>query len=202
LPLANVVVASEAIPMSLWKKYGIQKLVQFKGVDEAAWIKDFSPLCKFEFKKPLIVVRQVEMQASYYSGKDDVTLSLARKLSELGTVVFLSRYEKKGYEGLTVLEGFVDSASLAGQADLVVGAGGTISREAALQGVPSIVVSEFGRIHVNDYLGERGFPIYTVRASKVLDLAKRVVGKKRNVKDILAALENPINVLERLVAER
>jgi predicted glycosyltransferase len=202
IPLANTLLVSEAIPRNLFKKYGPQKLVQFKGVDEVAWIKDFNPQTSLDSKRPLIVVRQSEMKAAYALGATDVTVEAAKKLSPLGTVVFLPRYCKPRSRKLKVLDEFVDSASLAAQSDLVVGVGGTIVREAALQGTPSIALSGFGRLQVNEYLSKKGFPLYLVDSSRVLACAKQHLGKRVNVEAQLADLENPVDVIEKIVAEK
>lgn len=202
VPLATKLVVSEAVPPQFYKKYGAREIVRFKGVDEVAWIRDFKPSKDLSFKHPLIVVRQIESGASYAWRKEDITLKLARRLSLLGNVVFLSRYSKKKLKNLTVLNKFVDSASLVAHADLVVSVGGTISREAALQGVPSIVTSEICRAHVNTYLARKGFPLFIVEPSKVVSYAKKFLGKKFDVKTKLAALEDPVEVIERLVARK
>jgi predicted glycosyltransferase len=202
IPIASTVLTSEAIPKRLFKEYGARKVVQFKGVDEVAWIKDFKPLKGFGLGHPFIVVRQIETDASYALGQDDVTLKIARKLSSFGKIVFLSRYVKEAIEGLTVMKEFVDSASLVAYADLVVSVGGTISREAALQGIPSIITSGFGRTYVNMYLAQRGFPLFIVDQSEVVANAKKILGKRFDVKAKLARLKNPVDAIERLVAER
>lgn len=202
IPLASVLVISEAIPQSLFRRYGGSKIFPFKGVDEVAWIKGFTPSRDFEFKKPLIVVRQMEIGASYALGKPDITREIARKLKVLGNVLFIPRYSKQREEGLRIAKEFVDSASLVAHADLVVSAGGTISREAALQGVPSIVVSQFGRTYVNKYLAEKGFPLFIVDVSKVFTYAKKYLGEKWDVREKLARMENPVSVIEKIVTEK
>lgn len=198
IPLANTLVVSEAIPKRLFKDYGAQRIVRFKGVDEVAWIKDFKPSNLFKAKKPLIVVRQMETKASYALGKTDITEKIAGKLTSLGNVHFLTRYGKSKMKGLIIVKEFVDSASLVAYADLVVGIGGTILREAALQGTPAIVMSEFGKTHVNRYLSEKGFPLFMVDASKALTTAKKCLGKRWNVEERLAELENPVEIIETL----
>jgi predicted glycosyltransferase len=204
LPLACVVVASEAIPRMVWQSFGVQKLVSFRGVDEVAWIKGFTPTSVdlgVEVKKPLIIVRQMEARASYACGRVDMTLQLASKLSRLGQVVFLSRYQKRLGGKFIIPRGFVDSASLVAAADLVVSAGGTIAREAALQGVPSIVVSVFPDLYVNGYLSQLGFPLWTVKAEEVMDYAVKHVGEKWNVRRLVEGLENPVDVIVKILRE-
>jgi len=201
LPLSNVLVISKALPLRFYEKYGPERIVQFDGVDEVAWVLDYKPV-KLEYEKPLIVVRQMETQAAYAVGKDDMTETLAQKLARHGHVLFLSRYERRRRKNITVPEEFIDSVNLATQADLVITVGGTLAREAALQGTPSIVIStSLGRLYVNEYVTKKGFPLFTVSPSEVLSYARKYLGKKFDVKERLSELENPVDVIERVVKE-
>lgn len=198
IPFAATVVASCSIPKRFLKEQGARKIVQFMGVDEVAWIKGFKPLKKTALKKPLIVVRQMETRAAYAAGKSDFTARVVESLGSLGKVFFLGRYNGTGKE-FGVKEDFVDSASLVAHADLVVSAGGTLAREAALQGVPSIVVSEIGNTYVNKYLSKQGFPLFITSPPDLLSIAKRYIGKRVDVERKLASLENPLDVIEKIV---
>jgi predicted glycosyltransferase len=80
-----------------------------------------------------------------------------------------------------------------------VSIGGTISREAALQGVPSIAVSEISRTYVNRFLVRKGFPLFLVDSSKALEYAKKYLGKRFDVADRLEQLTNPVDVLEKVI---
>ena len=201
VPLTNVLITPKAIPKSTILQYGAKRIISYEGVDEVAWIKNFKPLMKFDFKKPFIVVRQAETKAAYAAGIKDITEKIARKLTKLGKVIFLPRYERKSRKGLVVPKSYIDSASLAVQADLVVGVGGTISREAALAGTPSIVIKLFEEMYVNKYLAKKGFPLFIVEPELVMKYAKKYLGKKWNVKNLLKKLENPVDVVKRVVKE-
>ena len=199
LPIADYIVASQAIPKKVLDDYNVKaKIVQFAGVDEVAWIKGLKPDLKYDFGKPLIVVRQVEEKAAYTNARVDM-FALAKKLTRLGAVVFLSRYGHERVKGLTIPRSFVDSASLAAEADLFVGVGGTITREAALQGTPAIVVRLYPEQHVNDFLARKGFPIFKTDMIEAPKLAKRLLGEKRNVKHLLDKLENPVDSIANIV---
>jgi len=199
LPLTKYIVASKAIPQEILQQYNIDAdMVSFDGVDEVAWIKKFKPEITCDFGKPLIVVRQLEEKAAYTNAKVNM-LALARKLTKLGKVAFLSRYERKKIKNLIIPKGFVDSASLVAQADLFVGVGGTITREAALQGTPAIVVDLFSGQYVNEFLAAKGFPIFRIPASKVMATAKKEISKKRDVKAKLEKLQNPVDVIADIV---
>ncbi|MEM2027371.1 MAG: DUF354 domain-containing protein [Candidatus Bathyarchaeia archaeon] len=201
IPLTSVVVASKAIPQEIIRSYGAKRIIQFDGVDEVAWIMGFQPKQKFNYGHPLIVIRQMETKAIYAEGKEDITLKVAKKLSRYGKVVFLPRYRRRPIKNLIVPDGFVDSASLVAEADLVISVGGTIAREAALQGVPSIVIQVLRRSEVNEYLREKGFPIFTVDPSETVKYARSLLGKKFDVKRNLFDLENPVHVIERVIKE-
>jgi len=192
IPFAHTLVVSEALPKRFLNRYCPNNVIQFKGVDEVAWIKNLK-VKSTNLKKPLIVVRQIEAKAAYALETADSTLENVRKLEALGNVLLLKRYSAE--------KEFVDSARIVANADLVVSAGGTIAREAALQGVPSIVTSELGRTYVNTYLARKGFPIFMSNARKPLELAKKLLGKKVDVTAKLAQFENPATIIERAVTQ-
>jgi len=198
IPFAHTVVVSEALPKSFTRAYCAQKVVSFKGVDEVAWIKDFKSTKIAGLKKPLIVVRQIESKAVYAQGKKDLAKSIAEKLGEIGNVHLIQRYNEKG-AAFGVTDEFVDSANLVANADLVVSYGGTIAREAALQGVPSIAISDMAKTYVNRYLAQKDFPLYITTERGVLGYAKKYLGKRFDVQGKLAELENPVDVIEKIV---
>jgi predicted glycosyltransferase len=195
IPLATTLIVSEALPNRFLNKYCPDRVIQFKGVDETAWIKDLKPPKTSDFKKPLIVVREFETKAAYAHGTADRTSEIVKKLEPIGNVLLLNRYEAAGKNE------FIDSAKVVANADLVVSAGGTIAREAALQGVPSIVVSEMGQTYVNLYLARKGFPIFISDARKMLNLAKKLLRKKVDVTAMLAQFDNPVDIIENTVAQ-
>lgn len=201
LPLSKYIVMSKAIPPKIIQKYTVDaEIISFDGVDEVAWVKDFKPYAKYDFDNPLIVVRQFETKAVYAKNAAVDMVSLAKKLTKLGTVVFLSRYHRRPIKGLVVPNGFIDSLSLVAQADLFVGVGGTITREAALQGTPAISVNILKGQHVNDFLQQKGFPIFKSELAEVPKLAEKLVGSKNSVKHLSAKLANPVDIIADLVS--
>ncbi len=198
LPLVNTLIASKAIPVQEYKRFGVDKILQFDGVDEVAWIHDRKPEVNNE-EQPLIIIRQMETKASYAKDIPDFTEQIAHELVALGKVIFIPRYERHRRAAFSVPSKFVDTVELTAKADLVVSVGGTISREAALQGTPSIVIQTFGRSYVNDYLSNLGFPLFTVEAEEVRQVADKRLGQKQDVKEKLKQLENPVDYIERII---
>jgi len=200
IPFAHTVVVSEALPKSFTKEYCARKVVTFKGVDEVAWIKGFKPTRMSGLKKPLIVIRQIEAKAAYAQGKPDLAKSLSEQLAALGNVHLIQRYNGNG-QAFGVKVGFEDSANLVANADLVVSYGGTIAREAALQGVPSIAISDMAKTYVNQYVAKKGFPLFITTPKRVFRLAKEFLGKRFDVKEKIGALENPVDVIEKIISQ-
>jgi predicted glycosyltransferase len=200
-PLTDYLVIPKAIPKSFFESCGAKRIIQFDGVDEVAWVKDFKPKIEQKYERPLIVVRQLQTMASYAKGKADTTLILAKKLTALGNVVFLARYSRRPTKKMIIPPKLLDTVNLAAQADLVVSAGGTIAREAALQGTPSIVIPTISRFHVNDYIEKKGFPIFTFSdVQQALKCAGKNLGCKWNVKNLLDKLENPLDAIEKIAS--
>lgn len=199
LPLTKHIVASNAIPPNILQAYNPKaQMIGFEGVDEVAWIKNFKPTMQYDFGKPLIVIRQLEEKAVYKHERTGL-LALAKKLTRLGRVVFLSRYARSSIKGLVVPKEYLDSANLVAQADLFIGAGGTITREAALQGTPAIVVKAFQDQYVNQFLAKKGFPIFETEPSDAFKLAEKLLGRKSDVKHLLTTLEDPVDTIEKIV---
>lgn len=198
IPFAHTVVISEALPKSFPKQHCAKNIVTFKGVDEVAWIKDLKPTEIRGLKKPLIVIRQIEAKAAYADGKKDVAQVLVEKLAKLGEVHFIERYNGSG-KIHEAKEKFVDSTNLVANADLVIGNGGTIGREAALLGVPSIGITDMAKTNVNRYLTQKGFPYFATTEKGVLLIAQKYLGKRFDVTNKLDALENPVDVIEKAV---
>jgi hypothetical protein len=201
MPLIDYLVVPKALPKDSVEGYGIKRIFWFDGVDEVAWIKNFKPEIKYDYGKPLIVVREIETKAAYAQDKEDLAKALLKGLALMGNVVLLQRYQKRPEKGAIIPKEFVDSATLVSQADLVISAGGTIAREAALQGIPAIVVHSFEKLYTNDYLSQRGFPIFTVSPDKVFVYAKKYLGKRWDVKGLLSSLEDPVDTIEKIIKQ-
>ncbi|MBS7654045.1 MAG: DUF354 domain-containing protein [Candidatus Bathyarchaeia archaeon] len=202
IPLSDVVVVSKAVSENYLRTYGAKRIITFNGVDEVAWMRNFKPKVTYDFGRPLIVVRQIESRATYAEGlTTDITEKIAAELTSLGKVVFQARYDREPRRGLIVPKGFIDSANLASQADLVISAGGTIAREAALAGTPSIVIKIFGGMHVNEYLASKGFPIFIVNPEETINCAQKYLGRRFDTNSLINSLEDPVNVVENIIEE-
>jgi uncharacterized protein len=150
--LANRVLVPDAIPAERLAPYGARppKLVRYPGLKEEYYLADFEPdesvldELGLDRQRVVAVVRTAPSYALYLGGSENELLPrvLRRLLDEDAQVVALARTNDQRRSlheldsQLVVPERAVDGRSLAALADLVVSAGGTMIREAAVLGTP------------------------------------------------------------------
>jgi predicted glycosyltransferase len=192
-----------------WSKFGISKsrIMLYDGVEEVAWLqKPLFPKPKFleilADKERVVLFRNVEYKASYCTDVKVDTWQLLRKLSEMATVVYLPRYEEekeklKDLENVWIPPKPVLAAQIIPYVDLAVGSGGTICRETALMGIPTI------NFHFWDapakYLSGKGFPIQRLtNTSKIAKVAKKILqnpeANRFDTQDMLKRMESPVPI--------
>lgn len=44
-------------------------------------------------------------------------------------------------------------------------------------------------------MAEKGFPIFKVKISSVVEVARKMLGERKDVSDLLAKLKNPVDVI-------
>ena len=165
--LATRVLVPNAIPAERLAPYGARppKLVQYPGLKEEYYLGDFEPdesvlgELGLDPSRVIAVVRTAPSYALYLGGSENELLPrvLRRLLGEEAQIVVLARTDDqrralRELDGsLIVPEHAVDGRSLAALADLVVSAGGTMIREAAVLGTPVWSIFE-GRLGAVDEL--------------------------------------------------
>jgi len=163
--LATRVLVPDAIPAERIAPYGARppKLVRYPGLKEEYYLADFEPdpsvLDELGLdREPVIaVVRTAPSYALYLGGSENELLPrvLRRLLDEGAQVVVLARTDEQRHAlreldpELVIPGRAVDGRSLAALADLVVSAGGTMIREAAVLGTPVWSIFE-GRLGAVD----------------------------------------------------
>jgi predicted glycosyltransferase len=165
--LATRVLVPNAIPAERLAPYGARppKLVQYPGLKEEYYLGEFEPdesvLGELGVDRSgvIAVVRTAPSYALYLGGSENELLPQVLRwlLDEEAQVVVLARTDDQRRAlrdldaSLIVPEHAVDGRSLAGLADLVVSAGGTMIREAAVLGTPVWSIFE-GRLGAVDEL--------------------------------------------------
>ena len=163
--LATRVLVPDAIPAERIAPYGARppKLVRYPGLKEEYYLADFEPDPSvldglgLDREPVIAVVRTAPSYALYLGGSENELLPrvLRRLLDEGAQVVVLARTDEQRRAlreldpELVIPERAADGRSLAALADLVVSAGGTMIREAAVLGTPVWSIFE-GRLGAVD----------------------------------------------------
>jgi predicted glycosyltransferase len=205
-PLVDWLVAPVSYGKS-WSKFGISKskIILYDGTEEAAWLR------KTAFERPkfleelaekerVVLFRNVEYKASYCKDVKVDVWRLLKQLAKMATVVYLPRYEEekekiKDIDNIWVPQRPVLAAQLAPYVDITVGSGGTICRETALMGIPTINFHFWDA--VAKYLHQKNFPIQLLRnTNKIIRTSREILKKpekyKVNTKEALKKIESPV----------
>jgi predicted glycosyltransferase len=172
---AGTILLPEAVPEAIVAKQGAKagKVVRYRGLKEEVYLADFEPdpgiLERLGAGRPdggvVVVVRSAPAGAAYHPDENPILDDCLRVLSARVDVVTvaLARHGWQrdhlrglGLERLIVPGGVVDARSLLYAADAFVGAGGTMSREAALLGLPTWSAFGGARPAVDEWLESEG----------------------------------------------
>ena len=121
-----------------------------------------------------IYVRPEPWTAQYYKGERNFIDDLLVDLKDTFKIVVLPRseaqenyYRQKKFTNITVLKGSLSLADIMENCDLFIGAGGTMTREAAVLGIPTISIYQDELLDVDKYLISNGIMVH----KKNLDVA-------------------------------
>ena len=204
---ATRVLVPDAIPPERLAPYGARppKLVPYPGLKEEYYLADFDPDPSLldelgvDRDRLLAVVRTAPSYALYLGGSESALLPrVLRRLADAGaqTVVLARTDEQReavralGLDGVVVPGRAVDGRTLVALADLLVSAGGTMNREAAVLGTPVYSVFEGRPGAVDERLAAEGRlhllrdPNDLVLERKPADATERRV--RRDPADLLA----------------
>lgn len=198
VPLLDLLLCPWIIPYTSWIRYGVPRrsIIRYRGLDPIAWLRRFQEgthgpaLTRTNYfphkkgdnmSKKTILVRMEEAQASYIAFKQPTNATvkmldrLINNLSDIANFFILCRYDDQKalisnrYPGkVTVIPDIVDGLALISQSDIFIGAGGTMTAEAALLGKPTISIAP-SSFYVEKYLLSHGL---ILKASGPEDLAR------------------------------
>ncbi len=176
VPLSEFICSPWIIKPSIWKAFGARRIVRYRALDPAAWLKRHKASPRvldalgLDHKTPIIFLRTEEAFASYLMGKASdrapvvvpVIKELLKERMELQIVVS-TRYglqapviRRKFGGKVVVLDRIVDATSLISYASVFIGSGGTMTVEAALLGTPAISCFPGEKPLYIKYLEKRG----------------------------------------------
>ncbi len=154
LRLVDEIIVPEAIPLQRLLPYGIapEAIVRYPGLKEEYYLHDFVPdphivqTLGLRTDRVLVVLRPAPEVTLYHRVANPLVDQIIDALRRRGDVQIVvlprteeqrSRYSASAGEDLVVPARAIDGLSLIAAADLVVGAGGTMNREAVALGTPA-----------------------------------------------------------------
>ncbi len=209
VPLMSRLLCPWVIPYSAWTRYGIAKndIKRYRALDPAAWLKhDETP--EPDHGKRTILLRLEESKASYIAdkrlGTGRMIDDFVNELWQAADIVVLCRYhdqiaetEARYGSKVQVLKEVVDGTVLVKSAGLFVGAGGTMTAEAALLGKPTISIAPV-QFYVEKYLIGSGLVRRAANAKSLVKLGRKMIAddhyrqaQKKKAARILAWMEDP-----------
>jgi len=141
-----------------------RKVRRYPGVKEGIYLYRLDPVLREAHNvrsrtRRSVYVRPEPWTAQYYKAGINVLDELLRGLKDEASVTLLPRdreqakhYAKPRFKGISVVAGALDIAQIALDCDLFIGAGGTMTREMAVLGIPTISVYQESLLDVDRYL--------------------------------------------------
>jgi len=230
IPLSTRLLTPKVIPKGEWTRFGIRddQIIQYNALDPWAWLKDLQPNphvldeLGLQPSKPIVVLRVEEALSAYLMGRlrgEASIISIARKLLERFQnlqLVVLPRYRgqvgalrKAIGGGVTVCGRVVDGPSLLSFTSIFIGAGGTMTAEAALLGVPTISCYPAEPFIVEKYLLEKGLLIRETSPEGVVEAVSEILEdlegvrarQRRRAQALTGRFEDPIETIANTIFE-
>jgi len=159
------------------------KIVRYPGLKEGIYLQKYNVQVLNKKNKPkegkrrTIYIRPEPLTAQYYKGKQNFMDDLLMGLQSNVQVILLPRnraqkiyYHQEKFKHIRIQEKSIHLARIIDTCDLFIGAGGTMTREAAVLGLPTISIYQDDLLDVDKYLINKGFMIHhkEITAEKVL----------------------------------
>jgi predicted glycosyltransferase len=202
--MATLVLLPDAVPASAVRLQGARgaKVRRYPGLKESLYIGDFEPdpeiLASFgvarDAQHPVVVMRTPPSRATYHRFDNPLVEELLGVIAREDRVrcVVLARYPEqreaiaaRDLPNVVLPVDAINSRQLMYEADLVIGAGGTMTREAALLGVPTVSIYAGEQPAVDRWLEQTGALRRITRADQLGTIAPRAA-HPRPVEDLRA----------------
>lgn len=197
---ASKIMIPEFLSVSKVKKQGAstKKIISYPGVKEGIYLwqkylsNDTSHPAQFSQKK--IYIRPEPRTAQYYKGGENFLDEVIVDLKKIYSITMLARdkeqlayYQSAKFTGIHVPEKPLSFDEIANDCLLFIGAGGTMTREMAVIGVPTISVYQDDLLDVDQYLIKEGLMQHLQKPTTeiVLDYLKQNNTKTPNIKLLL-----------------
>lgn len=163
---ATKILIPENLPIKNVAKNGVssKKVMQYPGLKEGFYLWSKGEQIQEERKLNTtgnirIYIRPEPQTAQYYNGKQNFLDDTILKLQNKYTITILPRdanqaahYKQPKFSAITVAEKPLSFSTIAANCTLFIGAGGSMTRELAILGIPTISVYQDALLEVDRYL--------------------------------------------------
>lgn len=205
LSLCTKVIAPKVLEKGRLLEQGASssRLVRFRGVCEVAHLGSFVPGPRPPgLPRDYILVRPVPLLAAYFRERDETQALIDGLKGEGHEVVVIPRGDE-GYRNARVVR-CTDGLNLIYHAAALVGGGGTMNREGALLGTPTISFYPQEPLGVDRFLMGKGLLHHAEGTRAIIELVREQAHEKERLRGkaerLRARLEDPIKVLEREIS--
>lgn len=194
LPLTNKLIIPEIFDVWNTIHFGMNPndIVRYNGTCEVSHLEDFVynenilEDLNLKIKNDKIIFMRPEPSLASYLDADctkSVLTPIVDSLKDDADILILPRFKTQGelfedLENVHVLKTPVDTFSLMKKADLVIGAGGTMNREAALLGTPVISCYPGKQLSVDTYYINKGLMKRSTNLNEIIELSKELLYQK------------------------
>jgi len=224
LPFTDYLVCSSAFTpkdtalqgrQSVWTEFCMteDRIRYYNGVDEIAWVRSWLKTFKREKQdSPIITIRVPEYRAAYAGDTRfspiEIILQELDKIKMSIQIQLLTRYPDQDFKASTKRASvtsvdYSNPLKLYSETTVFIGHGGTMNREAALLGIPSISIGYYE--YVNPFVTNQGFPLmkceYTTLAPTVRDIIISEEKYRTQNSRIFEHLESPVDPIKKLCTE-
>jgi uncharacterized protein len=171
------------------------KVVHYPGVKEGIYLWELDEQLSRRRRtgalkeRPTVYIRPEPWTAQYYKGSRNFLDDLILGIKDKTRVIVLPRgkaqgvhYREQPFAGVEVVDTALDIAQIAPDCDLFVGAGGTMTREMAVLGIPTISVYQDELLDVDRYLLQVDAFVHapTLTAAELLSILQGAARKPAN----------------------
>ena len=230
IPLSSKLFSPSIILKKIWMRLGASKdmIIQYNAIDPIVWLRSFIPNptvlydLRLDESKPIVVFRAEEVFASYLLGhvsdKESTIIPIINKLmeeyDESLQIVALPRYTEQVsiirgvfHNRIIVPKNVVDGPSLLFFSSVFIGAGGTMTAEAAMLGVPTISCYPIESTLVEKYLINKKLVFRVTDPKKVTKKIIEIIKDFETIhkmqleraKLFISEMEDPIEVIMNVI---
>ncbi|MBU4535310.1 MAG: DUF354 domain-containing protein [Euryarchaeota archaeon] len=169
-----------ADPNKIQRYQGTSEIIHFKNFQYNENI--FQDMGLNLKKSKTILMRPEPSLASYLDAncRESVLSPIVEILKEYANILVIPRFKEQSeifqdYENVTIIKPPVDTFSLMRKCDLMIGAGGTMNREAAISGTPVISCYPGDLLSVDNFYIQRGLMYRSLDVDEIVNIALRLL---------------------------